>query len=164
MNHEIQPIAGLSAQEIREIEALFPHYPDRQAVSIEALRIVQTHRGWVSDAALPAVAGLLGVSAAQLEGVATFYNLIYRQPVGKTVIHYCDSVTCWMLGAETVREQLCRRLNVEEGGTTADGLYTLLPAACLGACDHAPVVMVDGRLLLDINSEALANGILGDYS
>jgi NADH-quinone oxidoreductase subunit E len=92
--------------------------------------------------------------------VATFYNLIYRQPVGKTVIHYCNSVTCWMLGAEQVRERLCRHLNVELGQMSADGEYTVLPIVCLGACDHAPVVMIGNELKQDITEEAV-NEILG---
>ncbi len=146
---------GLSPAEIQEINAEFSHYEDKTAVSIEALKIVQKHRGWVSDECLVAVAGLLDISTAQLEGVATFYNLIYRQPVGKTVIHYCNSVTCWMLGAEQVRERLCRHLNVELGEMSADGEYTILPIVCLGACDHAPVVMVGNELRQDISDDAV---------
>lgn len=146
---------GLSLAEIQEINAEFSHYEDNTAVSIEALKIVQKHRGWVSDECLVAVAGLLDISPAQLEGVATFYNLIYRQPVGKTVIHYCNSVTCWMLGAEQVRERLCRHLNVELGEMSADGEYTILPIVCLGACDHAPVVMVGDELRQDISEDAV---------
>jgi NADH-quinone oxidoreductase subunit E len=146
---------GLSLAEIQEINAEFSHYEDNTAVSIEALKIVQKHRGWVSNECLVAVAGLLDISPAQLEGVATFYNLIYRQPVGKTVIHYCNSVTCWMLGAEQVRERLCRHLNVELGEMSADGEYTILPIVCLGACDHAPVVMVGDELRQDISEDAV---------
>jgi NADH-quinone oxidoreductase subunit E len=146
---------GLSPTEIQEINAEFSHYEDKTAVSIEALKIVQKHRGWVSDECLVAVARLLDISPAQLEGVATFYNLIYRQPVGKTVIHYCNSVTCWMLGAEQVRERLCRHLNVELGEMSADGEYTILPIVCLGACDHAPVVMVGDELRQDITEDAV---------
>ena len=136
------------------------HYEDKTAVSIEALKIVQKHRRWVSDECLVAVAELLDISPAQLEAVATFYNLIYRQPVGKTVIHYCNSVTCWMLGSDQVRERLCRHLNVELGEMSADGEYTILPIVCLGACDHAPVVMVGDELRLDITEDAV-NEILG---
>ena len=150
----------LSPAEIEEIYAEFSHYEDKTAVSIEALKIVQKHRGWVSDECLVAVAGLLEISPAQMEGVATFYNLIYRQPVGKTVIHYCNSVTCWMLGAEQLRERLCRHLNVELGEMSADGEFTVLPIVCLGACDHAPVVMVGDELRLDITDDAV-NEILG---
>lgn len=151
---------GLSPAEIEAINAEFSHYEDKTAVSIEALKIVQKHRGWVSDECLVAAAELLELSPAHLEGVATFYNLIYRQPVGKTVIHYCDSVTCWMLGADQVRESLCRHLNVELGEISADGEYTILPVVCLGACDHAPVVMVGDELRLDVTDDAV-NEILG---
>lgn len=151
---------GLSHAEILEINAEISHYEDKTAVSIEALKIVQKHRRWVSDECLVAVADLLEISPAQLEGVATFYNLIYRQPVGKTVIHYCNSVTCWMLGAEQVCERLCQHLNVELGEMSADGEYTVLPIVCLGACDHAPVVMIGDELRLDITEDAV-NEILG---
>jgi NADH-quinone oxidoreductase subunit E len=162
MTEHTQKFAGLSPEEVREINAEMTRYADKTAVSIEALKIVQKHRRWVSDESLVAVAELLKMSPAQLEGVATFYNLIYRQPVGKTVIHYCNSVTCWMLGAEKVRERLCRHLNVELGEITADGEYTLLPIVCLGACDHAPVAMVGDQLRLDITEENAVNEILGD--
>ena len=159
--HTEKPVfEGLSLAEIQEINAEMSHYEDKTAVSIEALKIVQKHRRWVSDECLVAVAELLGISPAQLEGVATFYNLIYRQPVGKTVIHYCNSVTCWMLGAEQIRERLCQHLNVELGEMSADGDYTILPIVCLGACDHAPVVMVGDKFLLDITDDAV-NEILG---
>jgi len=151
---------GLSLAEIQEINAEMSHYEDKTAVSIEALKIVQNHRRWVSDECLVAVAELLEISPAQLEAVATFYNLIYRQPVGKTVIHYCNSVTCWMLGSEQVRERLCRHLNVELGEMSVDGEYTILPIVCLGACDHAPVVMIGNELRLDITEDAV-NEILG---
>ena len=157
---EKQIFEGLSLVEIQEINAEMSHYEDKTAVSIEALKIVQNHRRWVSDECLVAVAELLEISPAQLEAVATFYNLIYRQPVGKTVIHYCNSVTCWMLGSDQVRERLCRHLNVELGEMSVDGEYTILPIVCLGACDHAPVVMIGNELRLDITEDAV-NEILG---
>lgn len=155
-----QRFEGLSLAEIEEINAKLSHYPDKAAVSIEALKIVQKYRRWVSDECLVAVAGLLEISPAQLEGVATFYNLIYRKPVGKTVIHYCDSVTCWMLGSDSIGESLCRHLNVELGEMSADGEYSILPIVCLGACDHAPVAMVGTELKLDMTEDAV-NKILG---
>lgn len=155
---------GLSPDELREINAEMARYADKAAVSIEALKIVQNHRGWVSDEALKAVAELLQISSAQLEGVATFYNRIYRRPVGKTVIHYCNSVSCWMLGAENVRQRLCQHLNVELGEMTADGEYTVLPIVCLGACDHAPAVLVGDRLRLDVSEDSVIKEILGGQS
>jgi NADH-quinone oxidoreductase subunit E len=158
MNESI--FEGLSPAEIEEINAEISHYPDKAAVSIEALKIVQKHRRWISDECLVAIAELLEISPAQLEAVATFYNLIYRQPVGKTVIHYCNSVTCWMLGSDQVQERLCRHLNVELGEMSADGEYTILPIVCLGACDHAPVAMVGEELRLDL-TENTVNEIFG---
>jgi NADH-quinone oxidoreductase subunit E len=154
-----QIFEGLTVAEIQAINAEITHYQDKSAASIEALKIIQKNRRWVSDECLVAVAELLEISPAQLEGVATFYNLIYRQPVGKTVIHYCNSVSCWMLGSDQIRERLCQYLHVELGEMTADGEYTILPSVCLGACDHAPVAMVGDELRLDL-TENVINEIL----
>jgi len=142
---------SLSQTEIDEIRRELSHYPNNQAVSIEALKVVQKHRGWVSDGHLKAVAALLGMSPDQLDSVATFYNLIFRRPVGKRVILYCNSVSCWMLGADQVRDHLSERLSIGLGETTADGAFTLLPVVCLGACDHAPVLMVNEQLYHDVD-------------
>jgi NADH-quinone oxidoreductase subunit E len=152
--------AVLTAVEIEEITAEMSHYADKAAASIEALKIVQKYRCWVSDDCLAAVAQLLDISPAQLEGVATFYNLIYRQPVGRTVIHYCNSVSCWIMGSEQVEARLCERLQVEPGGMSADGEYTVLPIVCLGACDHAPVMMVGDQLRHDVTDDVI-DEILG---
>ena len=91
----------LTPEERTEIEAEFPHYPNRKAVCIDAMKIVQKHRGWVSDEALHDIGELLGMSDADLDGVATFYNLIFRRPVGRHVIYLCDSVSCWIMGSTT---------------------------------------------------------------
>jgi NADH-quinone oxidoreductase subunit E len=149
-------MSELSPEEIAEINAELRHYPDKSAVAIEALKIVQKHRRWVSDDGLLAVAKLLDMQPAQLEAVATFYNLIYRQPVGKTVIHYCNSVSCWMLGSDRIAESLCRHLSVRPGEMSADGEYTVLPIVCLGACDHAPVMLVGDELVLDASEDSIA--------
>jgi len=136
----------LNQVEKNEIEAVLDRYPLKRAAGIEALRIVQNHRGWVSDEALLDVAALLDVSATELDAVATFYNLIFRRPVGRHVILVCDSVSCWIMDYQTVADHLKKRLGIEFGQTTADGRFTLLPHACLGACDRAPVMMIDDRL------------------
>jgi NADH-quinone oxidoreductase subunit E len=152
----------LSAEERREIEAEFPRYPTKQALSIDAMRIVQKHRGWVSDEALEDIAEALGLSRSDLDGVATFYNLIFRKPVGKHVIYFCDSVSCWIMGCRSLGEQLSTRLHARFGETTADGRFTLLPIVCLGDCDHAPVMMIDDDLHHDLEVAKL-DGILERY-
>jgi NADH-quinone oxidoreductase subunit E len=141
----------LSAEERREIEAESPHYPNRQALCIDAMKIVQKHRGWVSDEGLRDIGELLGMSTADLDGVATFYNLIFRQPVGRHVIYLCDSVSCWIMGCARLFRHVSERLDLKPGGTTPDGRFTLVPIVCLGACDHAPAMMVDGDTHLDLD-------------
>ncbi len=139
-------VNALSAQEIEAIEAQIAHLPDRESAAIEALQIVQRARGWVSDDSLHATAQLLGMAAAALDSIATFYNLIYRQPVGRHIVMLCDSVSCFVMDGDSVREQVTAALGIELGQTTADGRFTLLPIVCLGACDRAPVMMVDDQL------------------
>ncbi|MGR9108282.1 MAG: NADH-quinone oxidoreductase subunit NuoE [Gammaproteobacteria bacterium] len=150
----------LSEAEIAEILEDASHYSQKSGASIEALKIVQKHRGWVSDESLREVAGLLDMSVEELDGVATFYNLIYRRPVGRKVILCCDSVSCWMLGSDRIQEKISERLGIGYGETTADGEYTLLPIVCLGACDHAPVLMVGEDLIHDAD-EARLDEIFG---
>ncbi|HLJ17860.1 MAG TPA: NADH-quinone oxidoreductase subunit NuoE [Bryobacteraceae bacterium] len=152
----------LSEEERREIEAEFPHYPTRQALSIDALRIVQKHRGWVPDEALDDIGELLGMSRSDLDGVATFYNLIFRKPVGKHVIYLCDRVSCWIMGCRQLGDHLTARLSAQFGETTVDGQFTLLPIVCLGACDRAPVLMIDDDLHLDLDPAKL-DAILEHY-
>jgi len=141
----------LSPEERQEIEVELAHYPHKQAVSIDAMKIVQRHRGWVSDESLRDIAEFLGMSTDDLGGVATFYNLIFRKPVGRHVIMFCDSVTCWIMGCDRIRQHLCSRLGIQPGETTPDGRFTLLPIVCLGACDHAPVMMVDDDFHQDLD-------------
>jgi NADH-quinone oxidoreductase subunit E len=129
----------------RILEEARHHEQPRAAVS-EALLVVQESRGWVSDEGIADVAEALGMSREEVDGVATFFDLIFRKPVGVHVIMVCDSVSCWIAGAEPLLDHLSRGLGVKLGGTTADGLFTLLPAGCLGACDAGPAMLVDGAL------------------
>ena len=135
----------LTEEEIREIEAEASIMEYREAAGIEALKIVQQHRGWVSDDSLYAIAELLNMPAAQLEEVATFYNLIYRQPVGHYVIHLCNSISCHLMGYEDVLSAIKKHLAIDYGQTTPDGLFTLLSNVCLGGCDVSPTMMIGKR-------------------
>jgi|TARA_B110000977_G_scaffold106155_1_gene138414 NADH-quinone oxidoreductase subunit E len=138
-------IEALNAHEEMEIAAQIQHYPQPQAATIEALKIVQQHQGWVSDGKLKAIAQRLQMSPDEVESVATFYNKIYRQPVGRTVISLCDSVSCWIMGYQGLAQALTQELDISLGETTPDGALTLLPTPCLGACDHAPVAMIGNQ-------------------
>ena len=149
------PMDSLTEIEIGEIEREIQHLPDRQSAAIDALKIVQVHRGWISDNSLAAIAQLLGMSVDELDGIATFYNLIYRQPVGENVILFCDSVSCWLMDGEKVCKKLSEKLEIEFGQTSADDKYTLLPVTCLGDCDHAPAMMVGDELHHDLTVDNL---------
>ena len=143
----------LTNAERKRLEEAVNLYGTRSAASVDGLRILQDSRGWVSDQALADLAGFLDVATASLEGLATFYSMIFRQPVGRHVIMVCNSVCCWMQGSEQVIGYLRDRLGIEVGATTPDGRFTLLPVVCVGACDEAPAMMVDwkvhGRLTPD---------------
>jgi len=152
----------LTAEVRRAIEEKLTQYPTRQAVCIDAMLIVQRHQGWVSDESMHDLSDLLGLSVADMDGVATFYNLIRRKPVGRHVALICDSVSCWIMGCERVRDHLCGRLGAQLGETTADGRFTLLPIVCLGACDHAPAMMIDGKLYEDLDVEQIEE-VLAHY-
>ena len=152
----------LSGEDRKEIEMKLADYPDKQAMSIESMLIVQRHRGWVSEESMRDLSELLGLSVADLDGVATFYNLIRRKPVGRHVALLCDSVSCWIMGCERVRDRLCSSLGTPLGGTTADGRFTLLPIVCLGACDHAPAMMIDGKLHEDLDEQRIEE-VLAQY-
>ena len=153
---------ALSAEEIAEIEHEMTLYPDKKAVGLEALKIVQKHEGWVSDESLLAIAKYLDIPVADLEGVATFFNLVYRQQVGKNVIIFCDSVSCWIMGCEGMKAHIQDRLAIDYGETTEDGEFTLIPVPCLGDCDRAPVMMVGPDLHRNLTPEKI-DSIIEDY-
>ncbi|MBK6287655.1 MAG: NADH-quinone oxidoreductase subunit NuoE [Gammaproteobacteria bacterium] len=133
----------LSAGELAAIHHEMGHYEDPRAASIEALKIVQAAHGWVADGAIEALATVLGISAADIEGVATFYNMIFRQPVGRHVIKVCDSIACFLTGQEALKQAIVAHTGIGYGATTTDERFTLLPVCCLGNCDKGPTLMID---------------------
>jgi len=152
----------LSEAEIEGIRHEMSLYEDPGAATIEALKIVQEHRGWVSDEALEAAAKVVNVTPTQMEAVATFYNLIFRQPVGRHVIMLCDSISCYLVGYEQVRDHLRTTLGIDFGQTTDDGRFTLLPICCLGDCDKGPAMRV-GEVYHDMLTPESVDQILAEY-
>ena len=152
----------LTEEEIEEIFAEVALCEQPQAASVDALRIVQKRRRWVSDESISDIALLLNMTPAELDAVATFYNFIYRKPVGRHVVQICDSMVCWTMGYDPLRELLQKKLGIGPGGTTQDNRFTLLPVACLGACDRAPAMLVDEDLYGPVTPEML-DGILEKY-
>jgi len=112
-------------------------------MAIDVINALQDHFGYFSDEALDQAAELLGMSNLEVEELSTFYTFIYREPVGKYVIHLCDSLICWMENGDDLAGHLQKRLGIQMGETTADGLFTLLPVCCIGYCDRAPAILVN---------------------
>lgn len=150
----------LREEEIHEIQNEIKQYPYPGVACIDALKIVQHHRGWVSDESVKDIAQILGISDEEVEGVATFYSRIYRKPVGRNVILICDSVSCMIMGYESLYDYIYGKLGIKFGETTNDGRFTLLPVSCLGDCDKAPVMMINNdhfnRLTVEKIDEILA--------
>lgn len=113
--------------------------------AVDVMYALQRHYGYLCDEAMHRAAEVLGMTTLELESLATFYDYLYRRPVGRYVIHVCDSVICWMFHQDSIFDYLCRTLGVSPGDTTEDGLFTVLPAACIGNCHNAPTMLINGR-------------------
>jgi NADH-quinone oxidoreductase subunit E len=124
-------------------------------LAIEVMYTLQNYYGYLSDEAVGEAAELLKMTPLEIDELATFYDFIYREPVGKYVIRVCDSSICWMYGCESVMEYLSEKLGIGPGETTVDGLFTLLPVCCVGFCDHAPVMLINGKLYGDLTPDSI---------
>ena len=135
----------LSTQQIDQFKTRLAALEHPRELVVELLLAVQENHGWVPDAGVELAAGMLGLTPLEVEEIATFYDKIYRRPVGRYPIHICDSVCCWSRGGEAIAAHLQQVLGIGMGETTADGLFTLLPTCCLGGCGRAPAIMVGRR-------------------
>ena len=131
------------------IEDLKPHIaeaPHPRELAVDVMFALQERYGYLNDDAVREAAGLLGMTPLEVEELATFYTFIYRQPVGRYVIHLCDSLICQMDGYRGIRDYLSEKLGIGMGETTQDGLFTLLPVCCIGYCDRAPAMLVNRKV------------------
>ena len=121
------------------------HYPsdERKSAILYALYLAQNQLGYLTAAAMQHVAQQIGCTAAEVEDVVSYYTMFYTRPVGKYVVNVCRTLSCALLGAERVTEELSAALGIKPGETDPTGTFTLVEVECLGACDRAPVVMVN---------------------
>ncbi len=129
-----------------EIEGLFKKYPNKRAVLLPALHKVQGELGYLSDVALVEIAELLELAPAEVMDTATFYDMYIRQERGRHLIGVCESLSCELCGCEDLLHALKEKLGIEPGQTTEDKKFTLITMQCLGACDFAPAMLIDGTL------------------
>jgi NADH-quinone oxidoreductase E subunit len=128
-----------------KLEEIARRYPPerRRSALLPALYLVQRQQGYVSGSAMEVVAQAIGVTPADVEDVVSYYAMFYSQPVGKYVLQVCRTLSCALNGAERVTEALAAKLGIKPGETDPTGMFTLIEVECLGACDRAPVVMVN---------------------
>ena len=129
-------------------------YPadQKQSAVMACLTIVQREQGFVSADSEKAVAAYLGMAPIAVHEITTFYNMYNQQPVGKYKLNVCTNLPCQLRDGQQALEHLCRKLGIEQGGTTADGLITLQQSECLGACADAPVLLVNDRTMCSFMS------------
>ncbi len=129
-----------------ELQARVASAITSREAAVDVMKELQKHYGWLTDEAVGEAAALLGLTPLQVEELATFYEMIYRRPVGRKVIHVCDSISCWSVGGEAVMDHLQKRLGIRPGETTGDGAFTLIPCCCLGNCGEGPTMMIGDTL------------------
>jgi NADH-quinone oxidoreductase subunit E len=133
-------------EELRKsLQERVAHAVTPREAAVDVMKELQAHYGWLTDEAVGEAADLLGLSNLQVDELATFYEMIYRRPVGKKVIHVCDSISCWCAGFDRIMEHLHTRLGIGPGETSADGMYTLVPCCCMGMCGDSPAMSVGGK-------------------
>jgi NADH-quinone oxidoreductase subunit E len=130
---------------LQTLQAQIARVDHPRELAVDIMFALQNYYGYLSDEALEEGAHLLGMTPLELEEIATFYDFVYREPVGKYVIHICDGVVCWMNGYNSVLDYLSKKLGIRPGETTEDGLFTILPTACIGYCDLSPAMLINGR-------------------
>jgi NADH-quinone oxidoreductase subunit E len=131
----------------KELSDHCAHYASRRVGLIWVLQKLQAHfGGYLPDEAITLAAEIVGIPEPDVEGVATFYNWLFREPVGRRIIVVCDSISCHLCGCDSIVARIQKRLGIGMGETTPDGEFTLLPVVCLGNCDKAPTMMIGDEL------------------
>jgi NADH-quinone oxidoreductase E subunit len=145
---------GFPAAARARLDALRPRYPTARALMLPALHIAQQEwGGWLPEEAIEAVAHELELPVAEVYGVVTFYDLYHERPVGRHRIRVCTNVPCMLRGSDTVMTTLAEELGVDEGQVTPDGRCSFVHFECLGACEHAPMMMVDDAYCYDLEPD-----------
>ena len=145
----------LSRDNLNKIEELKKRFPDKKSLTIPVLWIAQEQYGWISGDTVREVADLLDLSPVDVHGVASFYTMFNKKPVGKYHIQVCTNVSCSLLGAGRLVDYLCKKLDIRVGETTPEGRFTLTEVECLGSCGTAPAVQINDEYYENLTPEKL---------
>ena len=147
--------AEFPPEALARIEKILSRYPTRQAALLPILWVAQETWGWISKEAAEEVARIVGVTAAHVDGVLTFYTMYNLRPVGKNLLQICTSISCHLAGAGRLIERCRQRLGVGLEQTTPDGKFTVIEVECIAGCDKAPSLMVNDTYHEPVDEKAL---------
>jgi NADH-quinone oxidoreductase subunit E len=156
------PTNTISPATRERLAKLLAEYPDKPAALLTALYLVQAECNHLSDAVLTEFAAIMEMPKSVIYEVTTFYSLYSTRPVGRNIIMVCQNLCCFLRGSDEVVMAIARELGIKPGETTADGLFTLRPCECLAACERAPAIQINDRLMGPV-SPADIPGILAEY-
>ncbi|MEI8365556.1 MAG: NADH-quinone oxidoreductase subunit NuoE [Parachlamydiaceae bacterium] len=143
----------LSEQVKTAILVLQKRYPEKRSALLPALHLAQAEVGYLPLEVQKEVAALFGIEPNEVHSVVTFYDMFFDKPVGKHVIHVCKNVSCMLRGADGLLARLCTKLQIKPGETTTDGEFTVIRAECLAACDKAPMMIVDDKVVGPVGTD-----------
>ncbi len=137
---------------LKKLDVIVQKYPTKKAALLPALWLAQEeHDGWIPREAMKEIADVLELAPAEVEGVATFYTMYNKVPIGKYHLEVCHNIVCMAVGADALIDHIGEKLGIDKGATTADRKFTLNGAECLGACANAPCMMVGGTYYEDLD-------------
>jgi NADH-quinone oxidoreductase E subunit len=151
-----------NAQEFSDMKGILARYDEPASAILPLLHYVQGVQGHLSEEALTFLAEFIGVPHVRTYEVATYYTMLFIKPVGRHLVQVCRNLSCHINGSENILQTLKKELDIEVGATTSDGVFSLVEVECIGACDHAPVLMVDGDLHRSVTADSI-DPILGSY-
>ncbi|QJC35839.1 NADH-quinone oxidoreductase subunit NuoE [Enterobacteriaceae endosymbiont of Donacia sparganii] len=152
----------LNKKELKIINKIKNHYESNNAAIIEILIFLQKKHGWISNDIIRIISDILNINPAEIDSIATFYSQIFRSPVGKYVIKYCDSIVCYITKYEKILKHIQKKLKIQPGQTTIDKLFTLIPICCLGHCENSPVIMINEKIYTSLSINYI-DQILDNY-
>ena len=145
----------LTDKTIQAIFKLQKKYPEKRSALIPALHLAQAEKGYLPLEAQEDVARLFGLETNEVHAVVTFYDMFYEKPMGKHLIHVCKNLSCMLRGSDELIETLCAKLKTAPGDVSPDGEFTIIPSECLGACDLAPMMIVDDQVVGPVDENQL---------
>ena len=152
----------ISEQAKQRMRDLAARYPVARSAVMPALYIAQKEEGYITQAALEAVAEAIGMTVDDVESVATFYTMYHHQPPGQKVIKVCTSISCYLRHCDALVDHFEQRLGIKRGETTADRNYTLMTAECLASCGTAPVIQVNNEFVENVTPE-MAGALVDEW-